>query len=124
MPLQPFKHKISVPNLKVYAYHGCLPEEARIGSNYEVCVNVETNFSLAAQNDDINHTVDYVVVAAVVKKEMAIRSKLLEQVAQRIVNTLKGKYPSITMLAVAVRKMNPPINADVPYVEVAIEEVY
>ena len=119
--MQHFKHKISVPNIKVYAYHGCLPEEARIGSNYEVCVNLETNFTIAAQNDDINHTVDYVVVAAVVKKEMAIRSKLLEQVAQRIVDSLKGKYPSISMLSVAVRKMNPPINADVPYVEVAID---
>lgn len=122
--MQHKKHKINVPAIKVYANHGCLPEEERIGSNYEVHVGVETNFSMAALEDDIQYTVDYVVIAAIVKEEMAVRSKLLEQVAQRIVDRLKNRYPTIISTSVAVRKLNPPINADVPYVEVSIEEVY
>ena len=40
---------IKVSGIKLYAYHGCLEEEASIGCNYIVDVSIETDFSEAAK---------------------------------------------------------------------------
>ena len=41
------KHKVNIEGIKLYAYHGCLDEEARIGSNYIIDVKFETDFTQA-----------------------------------------------------------------------------
>jgi dihydroneopterin aldolase len=85
------KHKIEVNGIQLYAFHGCLEEEARIGGKYTVDVLITTDFSDAAKSDDLSKTVDYVVVNAIVTEEMAIRSKLIEHVGLRILNRLKAE---------------------------------
>ena len=115
------KHNITVEGIKVYAFHGCLEEEEKIGGNYIVDVFIETDFTEAAQHDELNQTVDYVWVNQVVKEEMAIRSKLIESVGQRIINSLKSKN-HIAKYKVVIRKLNPPINGDVDSVSISIGE--
>ena len=44
------KHSITIEGIKLYAYHGCLDEEAKIGANYIVDVYMVTDFTEAAQN--------------------------------------------------------------------------
>ena len=39
---------ITVSGIKLYAYHGCMKEEAKIGSDYEVDVVLESDLSKAA----------------------------------------------------------------------------
>lgn len=104
---------ITVSGIKLYAYHGCMEEEAKIGSDYEVDVVLEADLSEAAASDDLTKTVDYVAVNKVVEEEMAIRSKLLEHVAQRIINKLAANHPEIVSMEVSVAKLNPPINGNV-----------
>ncbi len=43
------KHSISVENIKLYAYHGCLEEEGLIGGQYSIDVFIETEFTEAAE---------------------------------------------------------------------------
>jgi dihydroneopterin aldolase len=107
----------------LYAYHGCLEEEAVIGANYVVDVRIETDFSVAQRTDDLSKTVDYVVVYNIVKSEMAIRSKLIEHVAGRIANELLRKLPEIKKAEVTVTKINPPMNGDVKEVSVVITAI-
>ena len=76
--------KIQVNNIKLYANHGCLEEEAKIGSWYRVDVQVSANLDKSSVTDNLNDTVDYVHLNYVIKEEMSIRSKLLEEVARRI----------------------------------------
>ena len=38
------KHNISVEGIKVYAFHGCLDEEEKIGGHYIVDVFIEIKF--------------------------------------------------------------------------------
>jgi dihydroneopterin aldolase len=118
------KHCIEVNNVRLYAFHGCLEEEAKIGSKYSVDVYLETDFSEAAQNDDLSKTVDYVTIHNIVTQEMAIRSKLLEQVAQRIVNQSKTACPTIKKIRVKIAKLCPPINGDVQDVAIIVEESF
>ena len=57
---------IKVENIKVYAFHGCLEEEARIGSEYSLDVTVTADLSKSANTDDLKDTVDYVLLNAIV----------------------------------------------------------
>lgn len=112
---------ILVNGIRCYSYHGCLPEEGKIGGEYVVDVTIDTDFSKAAQTDELHDTVDYCVVYDTVKAEMAIRSKLIEHVAQRIVVTLRKSYPAVKTFTVKVTKINPPMNGVVDSVAVVIE---
>ena len=73
---------IQVNNIKIYAYHGCLDEEAKIGSEYRVDIEIKADLQKSSTTDDLIDTVDYVHLNYIVKEEMATRSKLLEHVAQ------------------------------------------
>ena len=109
---------ITVSGIKLYAYHGCMKEEAKIGSDYEVDVVLEADLSEAAMTDDLTQTIDYVAVNKIVAEEMAIRSKLLEYVAKRIIDKLVDNHPEIVSIEVSVAKLNPPIDGNVDRVVV------
>jgi dihydroneopterin aldolase len=115
-------NKILVEGIKLYAYHGCLEEEGRIGTNYMVDVSMETDFTEAAKTDDLTKTIDYVTVYNIVKKQMAIRSKLLEHVAERIISELKKEFNTLKKTEVKVTKLNPPMNGHVERVSIVITE--
>ena len=111
---------IKVEGIKIYAFHGCLSEETKIGGNYIVDVHLETDFEKAALTDDLSKTIDYVQVYEIVKSEMPIPSKLIEHVGQRIINKLKSEIISIEQVEVKVTKLNPPMNGNVEQVSIIV----
>ena len=114
--------KILVEGIKLYAYHGCMKEESVIGGNYIVDICMEANMSKPAKTDNLNDAIDYVTVYEIVKKEMAVRSKLIEHVAKRIINKLKKQFPKTDTITIKLTKLNPPIEGDVEKVSVVISE--
>jgi len=114
--------KIYLKNIRTFSYHGCLVEESKIGSNYRIDLVVKTDLSKSAKSDNLNDTIDYVILNQIVKEQMVIRSKLIENVAQRIANEILSKSPSIRWTKVKISKLNPPINGDVEAVSVAIKQ--
>ncbi|MDX1650880.1 MAG: dihydroneopterin aldolase [Brumimicrobium sp.] len=118
------KHTIEVNGIKLYAFHGCLPEEEKIGGRYTVDVCITTDFSSSFESDELCDTLDYVTINNVVKKEMAIRSKLIEHVANRIIIGLRNEISNILRARVKVIKHSPPIGGDVDNVAVIIEESF
>ncbi|MFS4455343.1 dihydroneopterin aldolase [Maribacter sp. 2304DJ31-5] len=113
--------KVWVKNIRVYAHHGCLPEETVIGSQYSVDVSVRTDLSKAAISDDLKDTVDYVHINKIVKEEMAVPSKLLEHVGKRILDRIFREIQTVKKAEVGVSKMNPPINGDVEKVTIVLK---
>ena len=111
---------IQVNNIKLYAYHGCLDEEAKIGSEYRVDVSVKANLKKSSKTDELIDTVDYVHLNHIVKQEMAIRSKLLEEVVQRILNRIFKELSMVKKAKVSVAKVNPPIGGKVEEVVVIL----
>lgn len=111
---------IKVNNIRLYAFHGCLEEEAKIGSEYKVDVTVKADLKKSAKSDELEDTVDYVHLTHVVKEEMAIRSKLLEEVAQRILTRLFNELKMIRKATVSVAKINPPIGGNVEEVVIIL----
>ncbi|RXR24328.1 dihydroneopterin aldolase [Flavobacterium stagni] len=113
---------IKLQNIRTFSYHGCLTEESKIGSDYRVDLEVKTDLRKSAQTDELADTVDYVLLNRIVVEEMAIRSKLLEHVAQRIIQRIFKEIPAVSRILLAVSKLNPPIGGDVEAVTIEMEE--
>ena len=113
---------IKLKNIRTYSYHGCLQEEGIIGSDYAVDLEIKADLVKSCVSDDLRDTVDYVLLNAIVVDEMAIRSKLLEHVAKRIIDKVFEAIPTVSRVKVGVSKINPPIGGDVESVTIELEE--
>ncbi|QAA82289.1 dihydroneopterin aldolase [Aequorivita sp. H23M31] len=113
---------IKLKNIRLYAYHGCLDEEGHIGSDYIVNLKVKVDLTPASLSDSLSETVDYVELQNIVRNEMAVRSKLLEHVAQRIMNSVLDQVKLVNKVEVTVAKKNPPIGGDVAEVSVTMKK--
>ena len=113
---------IKVENIRVYAYHGCLKEETLIGSDYRVDLEVKADLQKSSESDQLQDTVDYVLLNKIVKEEMDIPSKLLEAVAKRILNRIFKESEMVTYSEVSVSKLNPPIGGDVEKVTIMLSK--
>ena len=113
---------IKLKNIKTFSYHGCLVEESKIGSDYTVNLEIKTDLRKSSASDELEDTVDYVLLNRIVVEEMAIRSKLLEHVAHRIIRRIFSEIPEVSRIVLAVSKINPPIGGDVEEVTIEMEE--
>jgi len=112
---------IEVNGIRAFGYHGCLPEEARIGGHYRIDVRVEGDFTEAERSDDLRDTIDYGRVTSIVLEEMAVRSALIEHVARRLLNHLKATWPGEFRWQVRLTKEHPPVGGAVAQVVYEIE---
>ena len=111
---------ISVEGIRVYAYHGHLPEEAELGGHYIVNVWVTADTTKVEKTDDLNDTVDYVKIIQVVKDKMGIRSDMIEVTAKRIVEAILLLH-KVQKVKVELEKIQPPINAQFDKISVTTE---
>ena len=118
------QHKIIIEGLRLYAYHGVLEQERKIGAYFTLNVEVCTNFTHAMESDDLEGTINYATVFETIKKEMAIPSRLLEHVAGRIAHAILAIHPAAQSVHLKLIKENPPMGADCQGagVEITIEQ--
>ena len=103
---------ISLNDVRLYAFHGVMEQERRVGAEYSVDVRVHYYIKKAMESDDVADTLNYATLLDVVKREMAQPSNLLEHVAARIGRCAIEEYERITAVTVKVTKLNPPMGAD------------
>ena len=113
---------IKVENIRVFAYHGCLKEETKIGSNYRVDLKVEADLQTSARTDALKDTVDYVFLNRIIKEEMKKPSYLLETVCRRILDRIFNEDKLVNKATVWVGKLNPPIGGDVECVTIKMTD--
>ncbi len=113
---------IKVENIRVFAYHGCLKEETKIGSDYLVDLEVEADLQQSAISDSLKDTVDYVFLNKIVREEMLKPTHLLETVAKRILIRIFKEDQIVKKATVWVSKLNPPIGGDVEKVTIKMTE--
>ena len=111
---------ITVEGIRVFAYHGHLPEEAILGGHFIVNVWVEADTVEVEKTDDLKHTVDYVKIITIVKEQMAIRSNMIEHSAKRIVDAILTLH-KVQKVTVEVEKVLPPIDATFDKISVTAE---
>lgn len=100
---------IALEGLEFHAFHGVYPHERESGNWFEVDIAVETDFSAAVRHDDLSGTVNYETLYALVKAEMEKPSKLLETVAEQIIQNVLRELPVVLQVELSIAKINPPI---------------
>ncbi len=115
--------KITLKNMQFYAHHGHFDEEQIVGASYELNLCLHFDVSNAAKSDDLTDTINYQEVYDVVKKEMAINSRLIEHVSQRILDSILNTFPQLSQVDLSFSKMNPPLGGQVEKVTIEVSEV-
>ncbi|MDC3181638.1 dihydroneopterin aldolase [Flavobacteriaceae bacterium] len=113
---------IRLRNIRLYAFHGCLPQETAIGTDYRVDLWVWGDLTQSKKSDNLSDTVDYVRLHAIVAREMAQPAKLLEHVVERILQAIWTQEPQVLRAKVRVEKLSPPIGGDVAGVSITVDE--
>ena len=103
---------ILLDDMRFYAYHGVMEQERQVGGEYSLSLTVEADLAEAARTDDVADTINYAALYALVEREMAVPSRLLEHVAARIGCRTLEEYDRVTAVTVKVTKLNPPMGAD------------
>lgn len=107
--------------MRLYAYHGVMEQENVVGGEFEVSVWVDYDFSHAIESDSLEDTISYADLCDIVKREMAVPSKLVEHVAGRIAKAIISASPLTKKVRVRLAKVNPPMGADCDGAGVEVE---
>lgn len=103
---------IYLDNVRFHAYHGVLEQERKTGGDFLVSLRVGFPIEKAMCSDDVSDTLNYAALYEMVKKEITMPSKLLENVAYRICRKMTETYPEIESVELKITKKNPPMGAD------------
>lgn len=111
---------IYLEGARFFAHHGVDPQETIVGACFILDLKLRTDFTHAAQTDELEGTVSYADVYAVVKKEMRTPSGLLEHVCERIGQRLFSDFPTVQEITIRLSKENPPMGGDCKNVGVEV----
>ena len=85
--------KITLHEMRFYAYHGVFPQEQRVGNQFVVELTFWADVAGSVRSDELEETISYADVYEVVKAEMDIPSRILEHVVGRISERLFATFP-------------------------------
>jgi len=111
---------IEIEGMEFYAYHGCFAEEQIVGNKFLVDLRLEADSAKAEKSDNIKDAVNYQVAYQLIKKEMEIKSHLLENIASRILKKLFENLPGIDVATIKVAKINPPMGGKIEKTSVTL----
>ena len=108
---QAFKgDRIILKDLGFYGYHGVFAEEATLGQRFFIDLELGVDLTLPATTDRLSTGISYSDIYDVVKSAFETRRmKLLEAVAQNIVDKLFETFHSVNWIVIRIRKPEAPI---------------
>ncbi len=109
---------IRIEDMEFYAFHGHYREEQIVGSKFLVDIEIETDMEVPAGSDRLDDAVDYQAACRIIKEEMGKKSKLLENIARRILDAIYCNLKNVKKATVKIKKMNPPVGFRVGSVSV------
>ncbi|GJD56899.1 dihydroneopterin aldolase [Methylobacterium dankookense] len=112
---------IRVHRIAVFARHGLLEEEARLGQRFYISLDAVLDLAAAGRSDDVAETVSYADLTEIaVGIATERRFKLIEALAETIAAEILARFARIRTITVAVDKPSAPIPAILDGVTVAI----
>jgi dihydroneopterin aldolase len=113
--------RISLNKLLFVGYHGLYPEEKKLGNNYAVEIDIDFTPKQGVI-DQLDQTIDYVYVYAIVKKWMEIPTPLLETLVGKIADDILLSQLLANTVFVKITKLHLPISSFEGNVSVKIEK--
>lgn len=100
-----------VKGMQFYGYHGVFAEENKLGQKFIIDLELKLDLERAANEDDLNHTVNYAEVHALTKTIVeGDPYQLIEALAGGIATGVLAAYTMINEVTVRVTKPNPPFD--------------
>jgi dihydroneopterin aldolase len=113
--------RILVSGLREMGVHGVLPDEQLREQPFGVDLELLVDLAPAGESDALADTVDYGALCDAVSRVVATEHyQLLERLAARIAEICRAD-PRVLGVVVEVRKLEPPVDAQLDYVAVRIE---
>lgn len=104
---------VLLQGLRVMGTHGVLAEEQTRAQPFEVDLDLSVDLAAASVSDELDDTVDYGEVAALVSAVVSGEHfALLERLAGRIVEVVLALDERIAAVDVTVTKLRPPVPSD------------
>ncbi|NIF04082.1 dihydroneopterin aldolase [Chryseobacterium sp. Tr-659] len=116
--------KIYLEDVRIYAYHGVLPEENIIGTYYIINIELHTDLWKAAESDDLHDTISYADINDILHHEMKIKSQLLEHVAGRMITKIHNTFPQIDYIKLKITKTAPPMQGEMKGASIELEKSF
>ncbi|MBE6296337.1 MAG: dihydroneopterin aldolase [Bacteroidales bacterium] len=110
--MQTTDYIIQLKGVHLYAHHGVLEQEKAIGAWFTIDLELQIADHACLESDEIEGTVSYADVYAIVRREMNIPSKLLENVCYRISSALYNEFIQIASINITLTKDTPPMGGD------------
>jgi dihydroneopterin aldolase len=106
-------YKIRLQNIRFRARHGALRAERDLPRDFVVDATVELPVAALPRADSLSRVFDYEKIATIVVEEGTQKTyKLLETLAQRLVERMLEETPAVAV-TIEVRKFAPPTSASV-----------
>lgn len=113
--------QIHLTGIKAFGYHGVLPHEAVEGQEFIVDLALSLDLSAVSHSDNLDETVNYADLAQIVHDNIVgERVQLIERLAGRIADEIKGSYSQIKSVSVTVHKPHAPVTLDFDDISVTI----
>jgi len=102
--------RIILKDLGFYGYHGVFAEEAKLGQRFFIDLELGIDLAAAASSDRLSAGISYSDIYDVVKSTFETRRmKLLEAVAQNIVDGIFNEFEAVSWVIIRLRKPEAPI---------------
>jgi len=111
--------QVNLENLRFFSYHGFYPEEQVLGNEYSVDILTSFN-SPEFKDDELEDTVNYETLYSIATTAMKNPRKLLETVAEDMLEEIRLKFPHLSSIEVSICKINPPFSGDKAQARVCI----
>ncbi len=105
--------KVALNGAEFFAYHGFYPEEQLLGTRFMVDIEVYFTNENTLNTDRINDTVNYEELYIIAEKEMKHTRKLIETVAQAIIDKIIVRFTFIKGASVSIKKAYPALGGPV-----------
>lgn len=113
--------KIVLKNVKVYGYHGVLPEEQIEGQYFYIDVEMYLDLRTAGNTDHLEETVDYSrVYGKIINTTKNNKFRLIEKLAEEISREILLENDKVNEIVVFVRKPHAPIDGEFDWMGVEI----
>ena len=113
--------KIFIKNLEVYAYHGVLDEERRLGQKFFIDAVLYADLRDAGRSDALDKTVNYAELCAMITEyTRAHTCKLIESAVSQIADEILVRYPLIKRAELTLRKPWAPIGLPIDCAGVSV----
>lgn len=114
--------RIVLKGLQVFARHGVLPEETKLGQRFALDVTAFLDLRPAGRSDDYKQTVCYDALTRLVLDTVTTkRFYLIEAAAEAVAEALLAAFPPIERVVVEIRKPSAAIDAVFDHVGVVVE---